>query len=855
MNSNNCSPDIICVQELWHIPDNVNYVLPGYHPLVCTLRNSAQGGGVGIYVKSDFKFSLLHSKSIFIERIFETIIIEVNTGNSKTIVGSLYRPGTPHPRLNPSQVFDQFLELFSQQLNDLISLNKTMYLLGDLNLDVLHYNKCAQVTSYVDLLFSFGLLQTVTKPTRYTGKSATIIDHVITNFQSNIYDTVILTSQLSDHFPIVHFKKGPSKIISPKFTEFRNFSQNNLDSFRIMLHGTAWDHVLECDDAQISFNRFHDTFFNLYELFFPIKRVKFNRNNHKLEQWITNGLLISRKTKIKLYKRSVSNPSDYNILTFKNFRNMYNSTIRAAKKLYFEKTFKKFQSNLKKSWEILYSAVNKKSNSKEKIDQIIVNGEVFTDPKIMADKFNIFFTNVASTIAQAIVPTDRPPDIPEHNIPEESMFSFSRDPVTLSEVADAIGSLEPKKTLDCNGISVSFLRNFALTLSRPLHHIFSASFQTGIIPIQLKIAKVVPVFKSGCKDDLNNYRPISLLNVFSKILEKIVGNRLSSYLEFNNLISNSQYGFRKAHSTLHPLTKLLNFVSQAHNSKEHVIAIFCDLRKAFDTCDHELLLNKLYKLGIRGIELSWFRNYLTDRKQFVYINGMSSNLLNILIGVPQGSILGPLLFLIYINDLPLCSKLCSLLFADDAALVARHKDLDLLVNFVNTELKKVCHFFRYNKLSLHHEKTKFMLFSYSPDVARTNVNIVVDNNDDLPLLPVSPLSQVNDQCEPPAIKYLGVFIDSKFNFRYHINQISNKLSRAFFFLRKSKHFLTPSAMKSLYFSLIHCHLTYALPIWSSTLSSAFKPIVTKQKIAVRLITNSPYNAHTEPLFKSLKYYH
>jgi hypothetical protein len=226
----------------------------------------------------------------------------------------------------------------------------------------------------------------------------------------------------------------------------------------------------------------------------------------------------------------------------------------------------------------LYSAVNKKSNSKDKIDQIIVDGVVFTDPKIMADKFNIFFTNVASTIAQTIVPTDRPPDVPVQPIPDKSLISFSRDPVTLSEVSDAIGSLEPKKTLDCNGLSVFFISNFALTLSRPLHHIISTSFSTGIIPVQLKIAKVVPVFKSDCKEDLNNYRPISLLSVFSKILEKIVGNRLSSYLEFNNLISDSQYGFRKAHSTLHPLTKLMNFVSQAHNSKEHVIAIFCDLR-------------------------------------------------------------------------------------------------------------------------------------------------------------------------------------------------------------------------------------------------------------------------------------
>jgi Reverse transcriptase (RNA-dependent DNA polymerase) len=215
---------------------------------------------------------------------------------------------------------------------------------------------------------------------------------------------------------------------------------------------------------------------------------------------------------------------------------------------------------------------------------------------------------------------------------------------------------------------------------------------------------------------MNNYRPISMLNVFSKIFEKIVANRLSSFLELNNLISNSQFGFHRKHSTVQPLTKFLNFISKANNANHHCLAIFCDLQKAFDTCDHCILISKLSRMGLRDIELNWFKDYLSNRKLMVSINGFNSKLLSIKIGVPQGSILGPLLFLIYINDLPLCSRFLSLLFADDTTLLIAHENFDILIQMANVEFKKVTDFFRFNKLSLHPLKTNCMIFSSNKNV-------------------------------------------------------------------------------------------------------------------------------------------
>jgi hypothetical protein len=306
-------------------------------------------------------------------------------------------------------------------------------------------------------------------------------------------------------------------------------------------------------------------------------------------------------------------------------------------------------------------------------------------------------------------------------------LNFSSCPVTQEEILNTTKDLLPKTSLDHDGVSMSFLKNFIHILAGPLRHFIQLSLDQGIVPVQLKIAKVIPIFKSGDKSKMDNYRPISLLSNFSTILEKVVASRLINFLETNNLLSPSQFGFRKNHSTLHPLIHFMNFVTSAQNNKEHALAIFCDLCKAFDTVDHGLLLKKLSKVGVHGTELKWFENYLSERKQFVQVNGSPCNLLNILLGVPQGSILGPLLFLIYINDLPLCSKLCSYLFADDTTILASKPSTDALFTFVNEEFHKIVYYFRAHRLVFHPEKTVFMLFSHA-NIKDINMNIYIDSN-------------------------------------------------------------------------------------------------------------------------------
>ena len=428
--------------------------------------------------------------------------------------------------------------------------------------------------------------------------------------------------------------------------------------------------------------------------------------------------------------------------------------------------------------------------------------------------------------------------------PNNNPNSFFFDAVSPIDIEREILPIPRTKTYGLYSCPINILSGAKHIISGPLSTIFNISVQEGVFPSKLKQAKVTPVYKSGDETDPGNYRPISLLSIFNRIFEKLMYQRLKNFLDKNDIFFKSQYGFREKHSTQHAVIDIVDIIQNNMDLKLFTCGIFLDLKKAFDTVNHSILLKKLNHYGIRGIINDWFSSYLPGRSQVTEIDSNLSTISKISCGVPQGSVLGPLFFLIYINDFHNSSaKFSFYLFPDDTNLLYAGKNLRSLEETVNNELVKVSDWLNANKLTLNATKSNFVIFRPYQRKIDYSVNIQMCDNSNHFLTSL--------ECKN-HVKYLGVLLDSHLSWKYHIDNVALKISRIIGVIARLRHLVPFNTLLSIYRSLILPYLSYGLASWGQAAKSHLQKLLVLQKRALRLMYFCELRAHAVPLFISSK---
>ena len=477
------------------------------------------------------------------------------------------------------------------------------------------------------------------------------------------------------------------------------------------IHATM-DHNPYADPNE-NFNKLSDKIIQLRDKHIPCRLVKFRKYKHRRTKWITSGIIKSIKYKDRLYKRlrTLDQLSPNYGIAKQNltvYSKILKKTIREAKIEYYNGEFNKHKSDMRKMWNNISEIICKSKNKPNGVKAILSGGSILTQSVDMANKFNNFFINIGPSLSKDIR-LDRNHNY-EKYLNRHIFTSFHFELVNNNDVKKTIMSLRSKTSTGHDGISTKLLKFISPALVESFRIIINKSLITGIYLHRLKIAKVIPIYKKENKLLMDNYRPISLLSSMSKLFEKVVYNQLFTYFQKNRLLYNGQYGFRMNHSTELAAIELVDRILKDIDNKKLPLAIYMDLSKAFDTLDHNILIKKLQYYGVIGTPLNWFQSYLTDRTQYVEVNNESSSLQTILTGVPQGSILGPLLFLIYMNDIPNASNLFTfILYADDTTLFStiEYSIPSSASNYhqtINLNLSKVTDWLIANRLSLNVKK-------------------------------------------------------------------------------------------------------------------------------------------------------
>ena len=611
---------IIGITETWLNSNSPAMFNLHNYELLRADRAHGKGGGVGMYIHDQLKVK--RRPDLHITGAEDLFIEIVNDKHKNIIVGTIYRP--------PNNVFDPFLQSFDEELHKILHENKNVYLMGDYNIDLLSTTQ-QNSPRFINVLQSNAFYPHINKPTRICNTSHTLIDNIFSNVYHNSTNGIIY-SDISDHLPIFvicnHTEyQNSTQINCIKF--YRKETQTNIDSLIVQLAQEEWHDVYNEADVNKSYDNFIQKLISHYNEHIPLIKSNNRKNNNKMP-WITKGILCSIHTRNRLYKTSLRHPTFLNKDRYKKIRNKLTTLIRLSRKLYYSNKLAN-NNNLNKVWQTINELI--KNSKKSYPDTMNTNGVESNDPIEISNMFNEYFTNIGPKLASTV--TTNTGHFTQHlsNNHNKSLFFI---PTNNGEILKVVQSLKPSKSCGHDEISVKLLKKIIFYIVSPLTHIFNLSLSSGIFPNSLKIAKIVPIHKKDDPSLIENYRPISILPAISKILEKIAYNRLYKFLTDNNLLNTNQFGFRKGYSTDYAIIQSCDKIIDTLVRKEHIIGIFLDLSKAFDTIDHKILINKLSYYGVRGIILSWFNDYLSNRKQYVNFLSNNSSKSDITCGVPPG---------------------------------------------------------------------------------------------------------------------------------------------------------------------------------------------------------------------------
>ena len=819
LNKLNFRPTIISIAETWLNTNNqLLHRLHGY--TFIDMNTTGRCGGVGMFIRTEMSFETVKSFNLNDASTDELWIRLILPNGKKLIVASIYR--------RPDQNFTIFQSKFLTSL-DILSNNNSLYLIGgDFNIDL--SSKARNINNYKCSFTSYGCNQLISSCTRFApGNKPSLLDHIYSNICNNNIVGQTIISDFSDHFATTAFVNINLKIShSSRKVVKRDFNNFNKTLFLADV-SSSLHNINSLPSVNEQCNAFIDNIKLIVESNAPLKYTLFHKP--KTPPWINKDINKLRVTKDKLFRKWLRKKTSLSRAIYVEARNKFSHAVVTSKNDFYSKLFYDRTMDSRTLWKNINKVINYKTSGRPQISSLKDNDDnIITNPNLISTMFNEYFVNIGENLAKTI-PDSKTTFNSLINSPPCSLFLT---PITPHEIKDLINSLNVNKANPSSSIPTTLLKTASPVICHFLSSLFNNCIVNGVFPDILKIAEVLPLHKSGCKMSCSNFRPISLLNILSKLFERCLHTRLYKFCTLNNILSRNQFGFRNKSSTENAVIKICDEIANSFNNKEFCLSIFLDLKKAFDTVNHDILLHKLYHYGVRGNAYSLFKSYLSNRYQYSLVNDVKSSLKLITCGVPQGSILGPLLFLLYINDISNVSTFNINLFADDSYLSLSDASVINLEKNVNAELGKIKMWLEHNKLSLNVKKTSFMVFTNRTYDHKFNIKFGS--------ISLSQTSQVN---------YLGVILDEKMSWQQHIDKVQAKISSSVWAMSQVKNIVNKKALVAIYFGLVHSHLKYCISCWGGVCESKTAKLVTLQKRAIRSIFNVSMFTHSAPFFKRL----